>query len=58
MTYVSRTVEAVTSSALLLHSNQPHSEEHSSIAKEYEHRLSHADAHNRNDNEIVYGHPE
>ena len=55
MAYVSRTVEAVANPAPLLHVNQPHSDEHSSVAKEYEHRLSHADAYYGNDNEVIYG---
>ena len=39
MAYVSRTVEAVASSAPLLHVNQPHFDEHGLVAKEYKHRL-------------------
>ena len=54
MAYVSRTVEAVASSAPLLHVNQPHFDEHGSVAKEYKHRLSHPDARYGNDNEIIY----
>ena len=44
MANVSRTVEAVAISNHLLHANQPHYDEHGSVAKEYEHRLSHANA--------------
>ena len=42
MAYISKTVETVANYASLLHVNQPHSDEHRSIANKYEHRLSHA----------------
>ena len=42
MAYVSIKVKAVAGYAPLLHVNQPHSDEHSSVSKEYEHRISHA----------------
>ena len=58
MAYVSRTVEAVASSAPLIHVNKPHSNENGSVVKEYEHRLSHADACYGNNNEILYGYLE
>ena len=58
MAYVSRTVESVANSSPLLHVNQPHSDEHGSFLKEYEHCLSHADAPYGNDNEILYGYAE
>ena len=58
MAYASRTVKAVASSNPLIHVNQPHSDEHGSVAKEYKHRLSHADACYGNDNEFFYGYLE
>ena len=58
MAYVSRTVEAVDSSAPLLCVNQPHSDDHGSVVKEYGHRLSNSDAYYGNDNEILYGYLE
>ena len=54
MAYVSRMVEAFASSASLLHVNQPHSDEHGSVAKEHGYCLSHDDASYGNDNEILY----
>ena len=58
MGYVSRTAEAVANSDILLHVNQPHSDENGSVAKEYAHHLSHADARYVNENEIIYGYLE
>ena len=54
MVYASRMVEAVENPDLLLHVNQQHYNEHSSVAKEYKHRLSHADASYVNENEILH----
>ena len=55
ITYVSRTIEAVSNTTTLLHMNQRHSDEHGSVAKEYEHCLSHANACYGKYNEVLYG---
>ena len=54
MVYVSRKDKAVVNPAPVLVVNQPHSVEHGLVAEEYNHCLSHADAHYVIDNKILY----